>query len=187
VMERLCAEPGGEYVDVVPVDPNRGYGNGIRQGLLAARPGLLAWTHADGQCDPEDAFRGYEIVRTSDRPTLVKGRRHGRALSERVVSATFATLATVLLGRRLGEINAQPKVFPSDLLAQLPDPPLDFAFDLYVLARALEAGYAVREIDVQFPPRTYGQSNWAATTRSKARTIARFVRYLVRYRLGRGA
>ncbi len=188
VLDRILAAPGGEFIDVVTVSPNRGYGNGIRQGLLAARPGILAWTHADGQCDPEDAFRGFDIVRASGAaPQLVKGRRHGRALPERVVSTGFATLATLLLGRRLGEINAQPKVFRSALLAHLPDPPSDFAFDFYVLARALEAGYALREIDVQFPPRRHGQSNWAATTRSKARTIARFVRYMVRYRLGRGA
>lgn len=186
VLRDLAAGPDGAFLDVVRVSPNRGYGDGILRGLRAAAPrgGILAWTHADGQCDPGDAFRGFEIVRDAPVPTLVKGRRHGRAAADRLVSRAFEALALLVLGRRLHEINAQPKVFPAGLVARLDGAPPDFPFDLFVLLRARDAGLALREIDVAFPPRRHGQSRWAATARSRARTMLRFAGYMVRYRLG---
>lgn len=184
VLEALSNGPDGPYLHPVLIDVNRGYGHGVMSGLRSAPPGIVGWTHADEQCDPEDAFRAWDIVSAADRPVLVKGRRHGRAASDRVVSAGFATLATAVFGRRLSEINAQPKVFPSGLLARLDDPPDDFCLDLYVLVRALDAGYDPVEIDVAFPPRPHGTSNWAATWRSRGRTMAGFVGYMLRLRAG---
>lgn len=184
VLADLARGPDGPWIHPVWIDVNRGYGHGVMAGLRAAPPGIVGWTHADEQCDPEDAFRAWEIVRAASRPTLVKGRRQGRAASERLVSAGFAMLATLVFARRLSEINAQPKVFPSDLLGRLDSPPDDFCLDLYVLVRARDAGYDPVAIDVAFPPRRHGTSNWAATWRSRARTMAGFVRYMLRLRAG---
>jgi glycosyltransferase involved in cell wall biosynthesis len=177
-MEARRERPGGDFLRIVPIAINRGYGHGVMAGLRAAGPGILAWSHADQQCDPEDAFRGWELIRDLPPGVLVKGRRHGRALRDWAFSRGFDLVASLTLREAFHEINAQPKVFASELLDVLTDPPDDFAFDLYVLARAMASGYAIREIDVEFPPRKHGVSNWAATFRSKARTIARQVRYM---------
>ncbi len=53
------------------------------------------------------------------RPVLVKGVRHGRPLGARVVSRLFDAASLLLLQRRLYETNAQPKVFPRELLEAL--------------------------------------------------------------------
>jgi glycosyltransferase involved in cell wall biosynthesis len=187
VMKALAAGADGEFLQVVPVSPNRGYGAGLKAGLGACLPGIVAWTHADEQCDPEDAFLGWEIVAGSSSPTLVKGRRHGRAAAERIVSLGFETLASAIFMRRLREINAQPKVFPSGLLDRLESAPDDFAFDLFMLLEAARADYRIREIDVRFPPRRHGESRWAATMRSRFRTMAGLVRYMIRLRLSGGS
>ncbi len=184
VLAALADGPDAPYLHPVLIDVNRGYGHGVMAGLRSVPTGITGWTHADEQCDPEDAFRAWEIVAASDRPVMVKGRRHGRSPSERIVSTGFATLATLVFAKRLSEINAQPKVFPSELLTRLTDPPNDFCLDLYVLVQALNAGYDSVDIDVAFPPRRHGTSNWAATWRSRARTMAGFVGYMMRLRAG---
>jgi hypothetical protein len=88
-------------------------------------------------------------------------------------------VATVLLRTRLSEINAQPKLFSRELLSALTHPPIDFNFDVYVLQQAKRQGWQIRSIPVAFPPRKYGHSNWAATWRSKLRTILRSVKYML--------
>jgi glycosyltransferase involved in cell wall biosynthesis len=184
VMEMLRARPGGEFVRIVPVAVNRGYGHGVIVGLRAAGPGILAYSHADQQCDPEDAFRGFERVAAAGagERLLVKGRRRGRDPGGWIVSRCFEWTAAAVLGRRLHEINAQPKVFPAELVAAFDAPPDDFAIDLYVLLRALECGYRIEEIDVRYPPRLHGASNWSSTLGSRLATIARVMSFMVGHR-----
>ena len=126
-------------------------------------------------------FRALKAYQNSPRPpkTLVKGQRHGRRLSEKIVSLGMGAVATMIFRRRLSEINAQPKVFHRDLLAHLTRPPIDFNFDVYVLVVALRNGWQIGTIPVEFPPRQYGHSNWARTWRSKLRTIWRSAKYMV--------
>jgi glycosyltransferase involved in cell wall biosynthesis len=170
------------FVRTLRVEVNQGYGHGIWTGLQAARGEALAWSHADLQTDPADVFRAWEIYRQSPRParTLVKGRRRGRALQERVVTWGMQSLATVLLRTPMYEINAQPKLFHRELLGALASPPVDLNFDLYVLYAAKRCGWRVATFPVEFPPRQHGQSSWATSWRSKARTISRSARYIAR-------
>jgi glycosyltransferase involved in cell wall biosynthesis len=177
--------PRFSFARSVRVEHNQGYGHGILIGLRAAKGGVLAWSHADLQTDPADIFRAWNVYRQSDRRErmLVKGRRHGRSLQERIVSLGMQTVATVLLRTRFDEINAQPKLFHRDLLVCLTNPPIDLNLDLYAVYTARRSGWRVRSIPVAFPPRQHGQSSWATTWRSKVRTISRSVRYMVRLAL----
>lgn len=179
VLARLL--PQFPFARSVRVAKNQGYGHGIWTGLQAAKGEVLAWSHADLQTDPADVFHAWRIYRASSSPrqTVVKGSRHGRRLSERVVSWGMQTFATLLLRTRLTEINAQPKMFHRDLLACLPSPPVDLNFDLYVLYAARKCGWRVASFPVAFPPRQHGHSSWATSWRSKARTIGRSVRYIL--------
>ncbi len=184
VMQALQKEPGGEFIRVVPITENRGYGFGVWSGLRAAAEleGIIGWTHADEQCDPEDAFRAWEILQNTKESTLIKGRRHGRLWKEQIITRGFEIAALFILGKRITEINAQPKVFHSELVARLNNPPLDFSFDLYVLLEAMRANLKIKEIDVLFPPRKHGQSNWSATFRSKYRNISKAIKFMYSYR-----
>ncbi|MBM4395931.1 MAG: glycosyltransferase [Deltaproteobacteria bacterium] len=185
-LDAVLSGPAAAWVRAVRVHPNRGYGGGLWAGLATTTAPLVGWSHADLQCDPADAARAVEVLRTFPLRTLVKGRRRGRALRDVAVSRGLDLLARGLLDLRAWDVNAQPKVFPRDLLAHLAAPPSDFAFDLYVLHRAAAAGYVVREIEVSFPPRAHGVSRWAATLAGRRRTIAAMARYVVRLSLSEG-
>ena len=133
---------------------------------------------ADLQCDPADAFVALTRCQKADTPTLVKGRRHGRAAQDRVVSAVFAGVAWALLNLTADEINAQPKVFARTLVPKLAAAPDSFAFDLYVLYCAKQANLTIETIPVVFPPRIHGASKWAATFVGRHKTILQMVRYM---------
>lgn len=161
------------------VDQNQGYGYGLWQGLKATSSSYVGWSHADQQCDPSDAIRAWEEAKSDlQRKTLVKGVRVQRNWKDRFVSRTFELFATVILGKRFYEINAQPKVFPSELLQEVKNPPKDFSFDLYVLYCAFKKGYGLKTFEVEFPPRIHGVSNWSAHFFSRYKTILKIIRYM---------
>jgi glycosyltransferase involved in cell wall biosynthesis len=178
-LAELKQGPLGRWFRVVPIDVNQGYGFGILTGLRTTTAAYVGWSHADQQCDPLDAFRALALCKLARDPrTLVKGVRLGRNWKDAAVSRIFESIARVLLGMRLVEINAQPKVFPRELLADLRDPPKDFAFDLYVLYRAARASYAFETIAVLFPPRAHGVSSWSANFIGRYKTILAMLAYM---------
>ena len=178
--------PRYRFARSVRIEQNRGYGDGIFRGLGEARGEILAWSHADLQTDPGDVFRAWDVFGQAAEPArlLVKGRRHGRRVGERVISRGMEVVALVLLRRCLSEINAQPKLFHRGLMEHVERPPIDFNFDVYVLYQARRHGWRITSIDVEFPPRPHGRSHWAATWSSKLRTIRRSVRYMFLLGLG---
>lgn len=158
----------GNGFRVVRLAKNQGYGGGLKAGLEATRAPVIGFSHADLQCDPGDVFRALFVQRT--RGGLVKGKRYGRKFSERVVSRVFDFCARAFLGLRAWEINAQPKVFPRELLKRLKHPPVGITFDLYVLFRAQQMGLTLRSIAVRSSPRTHGRSHWSHSLASRWRT-----------------
>lgn len=180
--EILSRELGsGNYLFARTVfEPRPGYGAAIKRGLAAARGDVLAWTHADLQADPGDVFRAYdEFVRAGGETVLVKGNRVGRPLGQVIFSFGMAAIASVVLGARFFEINAQPKLFHRRFLPHLKNAPDDFSLDLYLLYQARKRGYDIRTVDVRFNKRLRGESKWAFSVSSKIKTIARTLRYIV--------
>ena len=175
------------FARVVTIENNQGYGHGLYTGLLEAKGDVLSWSHADLQTDPGDIFKAYALYTKSSAPenTMVKGVRHGRCLSENIVSKGMQFVALLLLRQWIVEINAQPKVFHRNLLTNITAPPKDFNFDLYVLHKAKKLNYTIKTVHVQFPPRQYGQSNWSSTWQSKINTIYQSMLFM--FNLGTGA
>jgi glycosyltransferase involved in cell wall biosynthesis len=178
VMYKLRETELGDWFRVVCIDNNQGYGYGLWQGLSSTVAEYVSWSHADQQCDPNDAFVALKKLKSQRRRVLVKGKRFGRNWKDFVVSRVFETIASVLLGYFLFEINAQPKVFHRSLLEQVINPPYDFAFDLYVLYCARKNGYQIQTIQVEFPPRVHGLSNWAASFKSRFKHIKNMIIYI---------
>jgi glycosyltransferase involved in cell wall biosynthesis len=185
-LDGLLAPGHFAFARVVSVPKNRGYGYGVLCGLQAARGEYVAYSHADMQCAPGDVFAAYRKLMEQPWPerALVKGRRHGRHWRDSLVTATMSVLASVLLMKRLTDINAQPKVFHRGLVPKLASAPDGFQFDLCVLYRAVRDGRAVLTVPVEFPPRIHGQSNWAFSLASRYRTIRQTIRYMFRLSLG---
>lgn len=166
VLRELKNGEWGRWFSVVTVPLNQGYGFGLWSGLSQTKAPVIGWSHADEQCDPADAFKALELLKAQPgNNTLVKGRRLHRNWKDVIVSRMFELCARIILGLRVHEINAQPKVFPRALLAELKDPPKTFAFDLYVLYRAAKNRFSIKAIPVSFPPRAHGISRWVSVGR----------------------
>ena len=186
VLGELAKGTLSRWFRVVYVPINRGYGYGVHAGLQSVTARYVGWSHADMQCDPKDAFRCLEILKSSHNQSLIKGRRIGRNWQDRFVSFIFSLSAGIILGLWWGEINAQPKVFHRDLLNSVKNPPSNFAFDLYVLYQARRSGYDCKTVEVTFPPRIHGMSRWAATFVGRYRTILGMIGYMVKLAVSEG-
>lgn len=152
---------------------NQGYGAGLAAGLREARGKALAYSHADGQCRPQDVFAAWRALDAAGPAArlLVKGRRQPRAFSAELLTAAMGLWASLWLGHRLRDINAQPKAFAAALLPSLEPLPPGFEFDAAVLARALDAGCRIELLDAPYGPRAQGESKWAAHWLSRWRTM----------------
>jgi glycosyltransferase involved in cell wall biosynthesis len=188
VIDTLLNSDQATWITPVQIKINQGYGYGILQGLNTTKANFVGWSHADLQCAPEDAFRCLEIIKKNNgQACLAKGVRLGRDWKDRFVSRVFETLGFLILGVKFYEVNAQPKIFQRDLLQALKNPPPNFAFDLYVLYQALKLKYQIKTIEVQFPPRIHGVSNWAANFAGRYKTILGMIKFMWDLRRSEGA
>ncbi len=182
VLVALLAAPS--RIRSVRVEKNQGYGFGILSGLTAATGEIIGWTHADMQTDPADALRALEIYEASPRPEVlfVKGRRHGRPLSDVVFTVGMSMFETLLMRRRMWDINAQPTLFPRSFFATWREPPHDFSLDLYAYYQAMHHGLTVARFPVRFGERAHGSSHWNVNWQAKLRFIRRTVDFSLRLR-----
>ncbi len=187
VLERELARPELAFARAVTIEKNRGYGHGIHTGLLSAEGEVLGFSHADMQTDPADLFRAYHQLMKVPDPAgvIVKGKRQPREFGAELLTRGMSFFATVILMRRLSDVNAQPKVFHRSHLARLTDPPDGIPYDLYVLYRGLQAGLEIVTIPVVFGQRAHGESRWAANVFSRYRTILGMLGVMIRLRFSR--
>jgi glycosyltransferase involved in cell wall biosynthesis len=176
------AEPGRDGVRWVRVPVNQGYGFGITSGLAATRADVVGWTHADLQTDPADVLRALPLLEGTSGPVLVKGRRFGRPLADRVFTAGMSAFETALLRRPLRDINAQPTLFHRELLDRWGTPPTDFSLDLFALYTAGRLGFEIRRFPVVFAPRKFGTSSWNTDFAAKRKFIRRTLDYSLQLR-----
>lgn len=182
LMEQLTAQSPG--LRSLRVPRNQGYGHGILSGLSAANGDILGWTHADMQTDPMDASRGMTLFRQSPEPRdlFVKGRRFGRPVWDTFFTVGMSAFETLLLGRVLNDINAQPNLFHRSFYEIWSEPPSDFSLDLFVYYMAKRQNLQVRRFPVTFGERAFGTSHWNVDWRSKMKFIRRTVEFSLKLR-----
>ncbi len=180
ILAQELKKPEYRFAGVVTIEKNQGYGHGIMTGLREAKGRILAFSHADMQCDAKDVFIGYHKLIQNPDPenVLVKGRRIRRQIGESLFTMGMTALATLILRRTLADVNAQPKVFHKHLLEHFSDPPIGLEFDLYCLYSARRLGIKIDTIPVYFTRRIHGESKWAFNPMSKIRHILGMIRYM---------
>jgi glycosyltransferase involved in cell wall biosynthesis len=168
----------------VRVPVNKGYGYGILAGLRETRADVIGWTHADLQTDPADVVDGFRQLRA--RPDwqrlVLKGRRVGRPLFDRLFTHGMSAVASAALGIRVSDVNAQPKLFPRALLGAMGEAPHDFSLDLYLLWLAHTTGHLVIEHPVEFGKRVHGEAKGGASLRGKWRLTRRTLQFILKLR-----
>jgi glycosyltransferase involved in cell wall biosynthesis len=170
IFEEELARNNRSVFRLVNVEKNLGYGFGILTGLRQAKGNILSVTHADRQTDPMDVLKALSIYKShSNEYMLVKGFRKNRKLSEAVFSYGMGLLASVVLGKRLTEINAQPKLFSKKFFNEVEkDAPLDFSLDLYLLYQAKKRGTIV-DFPVFFEKRMAGEAKGGSGSSMKVK------------------
>lgn len=180
VLDQLL--PGYPSCRVVNVAENKGYGYGILAGLKAAKGEILGWTHADMQTDPQDAIIGIQLFDKYGPEILVKGRRYGRPLADTAFTVGMSGFETLLLGKPMWDINAQPTMFSRRFYEAWDSPPDDFSLDLYTYYKAKRLNLNVRRFPVKFGERAYGVSHWNVDWRSKWKFIQRTIEFSLKLR-----
>ncbi len=147
-------------IKTIRVEINQGYGYGILCGLNAAKGKVLAWTHADLQTNPADVLRAHQYyLLEKNENCIVKGRRVNRPFIADTLSRGMQWVASLALGVKLNEINAQPKLFSKAFYEKHieNEAPWDFSLDLFLLLKAARYGQ-IKEIEVRFDNRVAGEA-----------------------------
>ena len=163
----------------IRVEKNQGYGFGILAGLKAAQGDILAWTHADMQTDPGDVLVGFAMYEKDKNPEqlFVKGKRYGRSLFDRFFAIGMGFFESILLGKLLWEINAQPGIIHRSLFESWENPPKDYSLDLYAYYQAKLQKLRIKRFPVYFGPRLHGHSHWNYGWKSKLKFIKQTMKY----------
>ena len=171
----------GQPVTKVLVPVNRGYGNGVLEGLRRCEAPLVGMLCADGQVSAEEAVATYKQARAASRPTLAKVRRRFRQDSWRrkLVSVIYNLGMQITFGW-LGSIdlNGSPKVMPRDVYEAMDLKSKDWFLDPEIMIKAKYLGVRVFEHDAEGLSRRGGKSNVRYTT------ILNFLLNIARYRFG---
>lgn len=168
--------------NIVPIriEKNIGYGNGILTGLNHANGEVLSWTHADLQTDLSDVIKGYNLYKKEllNKTCIVKGERKKRNLFDTFFTFLMGLYCSILLGKWLYDINAQPKIFHRSFLEKFEKAPLDFSLDLYVLYFFSLNKINIKFIPVFFNKRQFGVSKGGGTLKGKFKLIKRTLSYI---------
>ena len=97
-------------IKLVDLKNNKGYGGGISEGLKVASGDYIGWAHADLQTPLKDFLRLFDKIK-GKKNILGKGFRTNNRGFDGIVSRLHENLASLILGAKMREINAQPKIF----------------------------------------------------------------------------
>ena len=154
----------------------------VRTGVKAAAAPWIATLDADGQNDPADIPRLWEIARAAPAapPLLVAGHRQKRrdTWSKRMASRCANAIRRAMLGDGTPDTGCGLKLFRRDLFLDLP------AFDhmhRFLPALVLRQGGKVVSVAVNHRPRERGQSNYGVLDRALVGVVDLFgVMWLLR-------
>lgn len=149
------------YIKVIKLKKNIGYGGGIKKGLSYAKGDLLSWTHADLQTDLLDVISARNIFKKDDdMMKIIKGIRvNKRNFFSSLISKLMAMISKYIFNFDLKDINAQPKLFSRSFYKKHMSNlyvPNDFSLDIYFLSVAKVNNCKVVEFPVRFLKRKKG-------------------------------
>jgi glycosyltransferase involved in cell wall biosynthesis len=163
-------------VRLVSHEQNGGYGAAVRSGIRAATMPWILLTDGDLQFDLLE-LEGF--LPHAARSDLVVGRRANRAdpLARRVAAGVWNTLVRVLFRLPVRDVDCAFKLMRADAVRELPLSAEGAMVSTELLARALQGGATVIELDVHHRPRIAGEQSGG-----NPRVIARALRELVALR-----
>ncbi|MDT0276548.1 glycosyltransferase family 2 protein [Blastococcus goldschmidtiae] len=166
----IAAEHGATVVAV----PQRGFGAAAHAGLEAATAGVVCFCDADGSMDPAQLPRVADPVLAGAADLVLGRRRPARGawpVHARVANIALARMLRRRTGLRLHDLGPMRAARRRALLGLgLTD--RRFGYPLEMVTAAADAGWRVREVDVDYALRTEGsRSKVTGTVLGTVRTI----------------
>ena len=147
-------------IKLVNLEKNKGYGGGIAEGLKNASGDYIGWAHADLQTPLEDYLKLFNLIKNK-KNILGKGYRINNRGFDGIISRLHESLASIVLGFKMKEVNAQPKIFNREIMKYFNRMPYKWTtLDTYVMYTCLKNNVEIKTINVIFNTRKYGQSKW---------------------------
>jgi polyisoprenyl-phosphate glycosyltransferase len=174
-----------DFIKVLDLKKNLGYGGGILEGVKSAKGEIISWTHADLQCDLNDVIKAYKIHKDKllNKNCVIKGQRIKRELINAFFSDAMALMASIIFGKKFNEINAQPKIFHRDFKRNLENAPKDFSLDLFFLYMCKKRLYQIIEEEVIYKKRLHGISKGGDSFFGKIKLTIRTIKYIIQLRI----
>lgn len=148
----------------INITEDLGWGNGVMSGLNIASGDYVGWTHGDLQYELSTLNEVYKLIKNPEnqnKSLLIKGLREKRSFSENFFTTTMSFIASIILFKKLHDINAQPNFFSRDILNLFENTPKDLMLDLYLYYKTslLEKKNIIR-LPVTQNKRLHGSSSW---------------------------
>ncbi len=166
ILSAVAAADG--RVRVITHRRRQGYGAALASGFDAARHSLVGFLDGDGQYDPTDLTVLLTAIRPGDglsNVVAVFGVRVARAdpAARRLLGKSGTRFVSMLLGRRLADVNAGMKLFDTNLVDLTGLKSTGGFVSTELAARAITAG-DLTELPVTHRPRSGGRQTGATIT-----------------------
>ena len=172
------------FISLLNLKKNKGYGDGINQGINFSKGDVICWFHADLQFDPVEALNIYVEYKDKflNQNILLKGNRMNRSLFDSFFTFGMTCLTFLLFGKKINDINAQPKIFKRSMLKFINNPPIDFSYDIYFLLVALNNNIKIQEFPVKWYDRNAGEAKGGGSFKLKFKLTLRTIKFLFNLR-----
>ena len=170
---RIICEKKNNFPEIkfINLDNNLGWGNGITEGLKLTSCEYVGWTHGDLQYDLKILLQVQKVLKDPNNrgdSILIKGRRKNRKFIEVIFTFMMSIIASILLGKILYDINAQPNFFSRKVLNDFKNTPKDLMLDFYLYYKILKKkNNKIIRIPVMQEERIHGFSSWNRSFISK--------------------
>lgn len=177
LMEEL--QKKNNFIKIVNVEENKGYGYGILQGLKETTGDYIGWIHADLQFNPSEIVKAIEYIENNEYPknVFIRGKRTNRPLIDTIFTICMSIYESIILGVRLWDINAQPTLISREFYKTWKNPPYDFSLDLYAYYNAKIQKQKIYRYKVVQHAREEGNSSWNTGMKSRIKLIKRVLEY----------
>ncbi len=168
-------------INLLTIEKNIGYGDGIYKGISHSKGEILCWFHADLQFDPFDAIKIYQKYKLDlyDQKIMIKGKRINRSLLDSFFTFGMSLFTLLLFGKKINDINAQPKMFNRSFLKLVNKPPTDFSYDVYFLLIAAKNKIKINEFPVRWYNRNAGVAKGGGSFKLKIKLTIRTIRFMI--------
>ena len=168
-------------INLLTIEKNIGYGDGINQGINHSNGEILCWFHADLQFDPFDAIKIYKNYKSKlhNQQIMIKGKRINRSLFDSFFTFGLSLFTLLLFRKKINDINAQPKMFNRSFLKLIESPPIDFSYDVYFLLIAAKNKIKINEFPVRWYDRNAGVAKGGGSFKLKIKLTLRTIRFMI--------